>query len=226
VIGSSCQIYKTCRICGQTKWFKKFETKGRGQRKTYCKQCKKRKGELKSSSSSSQYTFDTYILKKSDIEVRLRLPTKKRIQYTVSYEQAVVMVEEGMAGIVHETLIHKLYDKQTFRDMVLNRDNYQCCYCGEYGDTIDHIIPKSKGGLSTFNNVICSCIKCNTIKDDLTLEEFLYYVEPISNQLLNKAKPINSKCDSTNEVTALVEGIEQLECNLNEIKKNLEEVQV
>lgn len=102
----------------------------------------------------AQYSYDPSLLNKSDIEVRVKLPSKKRIKYKVSYEQAVLMVEEGVAGIVHETLIHKLYDKQTFRQMILERDNYTCQYCGEYGDTIDHIIPKSKGGISSFKNCI------------------------------------------------------------------------
>ncbi|WP_312471245.1 HNH endonuclease [Neobacillus sp.] len=180
MIGSSCRIYKTCKICGQTKWYKEFGSKGKRKRRTYCKQCKNRKDELKSSSPYFQYIFDPSLLKKSDIEVRIKLPSKKRIRYKVSYEQAVLLVNEGMAGIVHETLIHKFYDKQTFKQMILMRHNYTCWYCGKYGDTIDHVIPKVHGGISSPNNCVCACKRCNKNKDNLTLQEFLFYIEPLT----------------------------------------------
>lgn len=170
MIGSSCDIYKTCKTCGQTKWYKKFRSKGQGRRRAYCKRCQSR---------FYQYKFDTQFLKNTDIKVRFRLPTNRRVQYKVSYEQAILMVNEGMAGIVHETLIHKLYDKQSFNQMILKRDNYKCCYCGKHGDTIDHIKPTSKGGITSFNNCICACEKCNKQKDNLSLYEYLFYIEPL-----------------------------------------------
>lgn len=177
LIGHYCRLYKTCKICNEIKWYKYFESKGKGKRKTYCKHCKSRHnlGE----NSSSQYIFDTQSLKKSDIEVRLKLPSKKRIRYTIPYEQAILLVKEGMAGIVHETLIHKFYDKQTFKKKILQKYNYTCCYCGKVGDTIDHIKPKSNGGISSFSNCICACKRCNKNKDNLSIEEFLFYIEPI-----------------------------------------------
>ncbi|GGJ64415.1 HNH endonuclease [Virgibacillus salexigens] len=176
MLGSSCNVYKKCKICQQTKWYKEFGSKGKGRRKSYCKQCSGKHGLL--SLPLSEYKFDIQILKNTDITVRLKLPTNKRIQYKFSYEQAVKMVNEGVAGIVHETLIHKLYDKQTFRKRILQRDKYTCCYCGRYGDTVDHIKPKSNGGISSFNNCICACKRCNKNKDNLSLDEFLYYFEP------------------------------------------------
>jgi hypothetical protein len=96
----------------------------------------------------------------------------------ISYEQAILMVEEGVAGIKNETLIHLLYDWKTFRKMILSRDKNICLYCGGYGDTIDHIIPKSQGGLSIFSNCVCACQQCNREKGDLSFEEFLFSNEP------------------------------------------------
>lgn len=180
MIGSSCRLYKNCRICRQTKWYQEFESNGgRGRkRKSYCKKCKSKKSEL-FTSSQLQYQFDTQLLKQEDINVRLKLRSNRRIQYTVSYEQAILMVNEGMAGIVHETLIHKLYDIQAFKAMILERDNGICQYCGGYGNTVDHINPKSEGGISSFNNCLCSCQKCNKNKGSLPLEDFLFYIEPM-----------------------------------------------
>ncbi|MCA1200857.1 HNH endonuclease [Priestia flexa] len=84
-----------------------------------------------------------------------------------------------MAGVVHETLIHKFYDKQSFKKRILERDNNTCFYCGQYGDTVDHIVPKIRGGISSFSNCICACYRCNTNKGDLSLNDFLSCIEPI-----------------------------------------------
>lgn len=54
---------------------------------------------------------------------------------------------------------------------ILVRDNYKCQYCGSFGDTIDHILPKSRGGLNTWDNLCCACKKCNAKKDHKTPDE-------------------------------------------------------
>ncbi|HEX68310.1 MAG TPA: HNH endonuclease [bacterium] len=58
---------------------------------------------------------------------------------------------------------------------VYKRDNYTCQYCGkryppEYLN-IDHVIPRHRGGKTTWDNVVCSCIWCNLKKGGKTLEE-------------------------------------------------------
>lgn len=57
---------------------------------------------------------------------------------------------------------------------VLLRDKHQCMYCGVVGEqklTVDHVFPKSRGGPSTFENLVCACVPCNTRKRDRTPEE-------------------------------------------------------
>lgn len=54
---------------------------------------------------------------------------------------------------------------------VLKRDNYTCGYCGQLAATVDHIVPKSRGGTDTYGNLIAACVACNQIKADLTPEE-------------------------------------------------------
>ncbi|MWC29481.1 HNH endonuclease [Paenibacillus sp. MMS18-CY102] len=100
------------------------------------------------------------------IRLRGRRETGKRWHTEIEKEIAVRMVKEGAAGIVHPRLIHKLYTKSDFRLLVLQRDNYICRYCGKYGDTIDHVMPKSKGGLSSPMNCVCACSECNLLKAD------------------------------------------------------------
>ena len=61
--------------------------------------------------------------------------------------------------------------KKATRTGVLRRDDYTCAYCGEYGTTIDHVLPKSRGGSSNWDNLVTACFKCNNVKDDNTPSE-------------------------------------------------------
>jgi 5-methylcytosine-specific restriction endonuclease McrA len=59
------------------------------------------------------------------------------------------------------------------RRNILRRDGYKCAYCGR-GDlplTVDHIIPKARGGDDIWENLISACTKCNNKKGDRTPEE-------------------------------------------------------
>lgn len=52
------------------------------------------------------------------------------------------------------------------------RDVYHCKYCGETGNlTRDHVIPISRGGTDTWDNVVTACTHCNNKKGDRTPEE-------------------------------------------------------
>lgn len=58
------------------------------------------------------------------------------------------------------------------RKNVLKRDNHKCQYCGsEENLTIDHIIPKSRGGDTTWENLVTACHSCNNKKDNKYLNE-------------------------------------------------------
>lgn len=58
------------------------------------------------------------------------------------------------------------------RKNIIRRDNHRCQFCGASSNlTIDHIIPKSRGGEDTWENLTTACIKCNNKKGDRTLEE-------------------------------------------------------
>ena len=56
---------------------------------------------------------------------------------------------------------------------VMVRDRFRCAYCGQYGVrlTIDHIVPKARGGKSTFENCVASCKPCNTKKGHKSCQE-------------------------------------------------------
>lgn len=70
------------------------------------------------------------------------------------------------------------------RKGVLQRDNYTCIYCGAKAGqkrhgrvlhrqemTLDHILPKSRGGRNTWTNTACACLGCNGRKNNRTPHE-------------------------------------------------------
>lgn len=58
------------------------------------------------------------------------------------------------------------------RTRIYKRDNYECVYCGSKRElTLDHVLPKSRGGTNGWTNLVTSCMKCNRKKADKTPEE-------------------------------------------------------
>lgn len=57
------------------------------------------------------------------------------------------------------------------RSKLMSRDNYICGYCGKDADTVDHILPRSRGGETTWTNTVAACFKCNSKKGSRTLKE-------------------------------------------------------
>jgi len=58
------------------------------------------------------------------------------------------------------------------RQRIFKRDDYQCGYCGSQRDlTIDHILPRSRGGKNTWTNLVTCCSKCNLKKGNKTPDE-------------------------------------------------------
>ena len=73
-----------------------------------------------------------------------------------------------------------MYIRKPFLDRVafnkkniLRRDGYTCQYCNRRGErlTVDHVVPRSRGGQTTWTNVVAACLRCNLLKGNRTLEE-------------------------------------------------------
>ena len=66
-------------------------------------------------------------------------------------------------------------DWENIRVIVFNRDNWTCCYCKAKPVNLhcDHVIPISKGGDSSLDNLVTSCGPCNSSKRDKFLEEWI-----------------------------------------------------
>ncbi|MER3395735.1 MAG: HNH endonuclease [Acidimicrobiia bacterium] len=57
------------------------------------------------------------------------------------------------------------------RKAIFARDGHTCQYCGGVAENIDHIVPRSRGGAHIWSNVVASCRRCNTRKENKTPEE-------------------------------------------------------
>ena len=57
------------------------------------------------------------------------------------------------------------------RRAVMARDAHRCQYCGAHADSIDHVVPRSRGGLHTWDNVVAACRPCNVRKRDRFLKD-------------------------------------------------------
>jgi 5-methylcytosine-specific restriction endonuclease McrA len=128
------------------------------------------------------------------------------------WEEAVKLIYEGVAEVIKEdevkeihspsvtmkmprvirvnTYITKPIDKKKgvslTRNNIAIRDNHQCQYCGKdlrnKEQTLDHVIPQSKGGKSTWYNLVLCCKFCNSCKADYTLEESGMILRKIPNK--------------------------------------------
>ena|SRR5690625_2395075 len=56
-------------------------------------------------------------------------------------------------------------------EAVRQRDNYRCAYCGRSATTVDHVVPRSKGGESSWLNLVAACAPCNFRKGSQSLRE-------------------------------------------------------
>jgi len=63
------------------------------------------------------------------------------------------------------------------RSNLFKRDNNECQYCGSQRHlTVDHVVPRSKGGDSSWTNLITACHRCNVHKGDKTPEEVGFFI--------------------------------------------------
>ena len=57
------------------------------------------------------------------------------------------------------------------RRAVFARDGHKCQYCSRPAENIDHVVPRSRGGTHSWDNVVASCRACNSRKEDRLLSE-------------------------------------------------------
>ncbi|WP_188540540.1 HNH endonuclease [Paenibacillus segetis] len=107
------------------------------------------------------------------VRMRGRTDNGRRWQQEVDFNLAVILVKEHAAVVVNRHTIRRIYSNKSFRRYILERDKHTCFFCGEYGDTIDHLLPRAKGGHTTPANCVCACNLCNQNKAARSLEDFM-----------------------------------------------------
>lgn len=57
------------------------------------------------------------------------------------------------------------------RRAVFARDSWTCQYCGSTAENVDHVVPRSRGGLHSWENVVAACRRCNSRKENRQAHE-------------------------------------------------------
>jgi len=124
----------------------------------------------------------------ADYRVLSRIPWQEAVQlilrgavYIVDVHNPAVhvrspsLVLELPMSVALREYVHIPYqphsDNRVTRDGVLRRDRHVCVYCGRLADTVDHVLPRCRGGGDTWFNLVAACRRCNGIKGDRTPAE-------------------------------------------------------
>lgn len=104
------------------------------------------------------------ILNKAELVIE-RNGKKIRSQYLEFSVPSVIRIKRYIS--------FRIYNVPLNKKNIMRRDKYTCQYCGAKDKelTIDHIIPKERGGKDTWENLVTSCKRCNAMKGNRTPKE-------------------------------------------------------
>jgi 5-methylcytosine-specific restriction endonuclease McrA len=75
--------------------------------------------------------------------------------------------------LIDETELQpKRITKHRFRARIFLAWGHACAYCGEQADTLDHVLPRSQGGLTVMENLVPACRRCNGSKSSADWREW------------------------------------------------------
>ena len=131
-----------------------------------------------------------------DWKTAIRLLFTKNVIVIKSHEKWSVRspsVEVEVPSIIMLRRFHKFQNYVKFsRSNVFLRDMYRCQYCGNIFDlkqlTLDLVIPRSKGGLTNWENIVTCCKGCNTAKGSKIIKPINEPKKPSFAHLLNGHK--------------------------------------
>lgn len=108
--------------------------------------------------------------------VRLLFSGKAQVLDEFNSPLRSAFIEMKKPAVVRLLAFHRTRDDvKLTRENVLARDCFSCQYCGASLDkkslTLDHVIPESRGGKTTWGNIVACCSSCNGKKDNRTPEE-------------------------------------------------------
>jgi len=114
-------------------------------------------------------TFEPLGIVSSRRAVLLVIDTKAELVHTterVFRAERLTVPEPSVVRLVRYVQIPRQYRVAVNRRTVFARDGSRCQYCGGAAENLDHVIPRSKGGPHTWENVVAACRRCNTRKED------------------------------------------------------------
>jgi 5-methylcytosine-specific restriction endonuclease McrA len=126
------------------------------------------------------------LLLNTTFEPLTALPLRRAVVLVVCGKAEVVhgdpgglMVHSATSAVVVPSVIRlSNYVRVPYRARVpltraglMHRDRYRCAYCGSRAETVDHVVPRSRGGQHTWQNCVASCARCNHKKADKLLSE-------------------------------------------------------
>lgn len=114
-----------------------------------------------------------------DIDKALKLHFRGKIDIISTWNEKITWISGSMklpAIIKLNKYVRHIRRRTNFdRHTLFRRDSFLCAYClkalSANSLTIDHIVPKSQGGLTTWLNTVSCCAKCNSYKENRTPEE-------------------------------------------------------
>ena len=132
----------------------------------------------------------TTLLLNADYQALRVLPFKRAVVMVLSEKAEVVVegdtvlrsasTEVKVPSVIRLTRFIKIPYRATIplnRRAVVARDHGLCGYCSRPADTIDHIVPRARGGRHEWTNVTLACRRCNGKKGDRLLEELGWTLE-------------------------------------------------
>ena len=114
-----------------------------------------------------------------------------------NWKRAVVLLLKEKAQVLSSRVIrlidyvkiplHKIMFHKPSRSLIYQRDDHTCQYCGSQKRlTIDHVVPKSRGGQDTWENMVVACSSCNIKKGSTLLEQTGMKLKRVPKPMENK----------------------------------------
>jgi len=114
-----------------------------------------------------------------------------------NWKRAVVLLLKEKAQVLSSRVIrlidyvkiplNRIMIQKPTRTLIYQRDDHTCQYCGSQKRlTVDHVIPRSRGGQDTWENMVVACSPCNVKKGNTLLEETGMKLKRIPKAMENK----------------------------------------
>jgi 5-methylcytosine-specific restriction endonuclease McrA len=119
-------------------------------------------------------TFEPICVVSSRRALVLVLDEKAELLHATGFEYRAARAaypEPSVVRLAHYVRVPRQTRVAITRRSVFARDGHRCQYCGGQAENIDHVVPRSRGGTHSWDNVVAACRRCNAQKEDHFLED-------------------------------------------------------